>query len=90
MKKTDSFSSIAKAVGTTEKILKQMNPSVNPHFLKPGMVLKYQKAKITDAIIGWQSLSVDDIARLYNGHGDRNYREKLDYAYHFIKSTLKN
>jgi len=80
VKSGDSFDKIAKAQGSTTDTLKKLNPTVNPSALRPGQVLKCQKASIKRVITGWRHISTALIADRYNGGGDSTYQEKLDYV----------
>lgn len=76
--KGDSLVGIAHKVGTTVEILQQMNNQVL--LIHPHQTLKYQKAKHRMMIVGWLKFTTQNIADRYNGGGDPDYREKLDYA----------
>jgi LysM repeat protein len=77
VKAGDSLSRIAKIEGSTEAMLKQLNPGA--HALRPGQVVKCQKATMRRVVTGWRIINTASIAA-YNGRGDARYREKLDYA----------
>lgn len=77
VKPGDSIEKIAKAQGSTVEMLKRLNPVA--HVLRPGQVLKYQKATMQKVIIGWKFVNPSSIARYYNV-GDSMYSRKLQYA----------
>ncbi|WP_454764001.1 LysM peptidoglycan-binding domain-containing protein [Cupriavidus campinensis] len=78
VKAGDSFDKIGKMQGTTIDNLKKLNPHVV--MLRPGQILKYQKASHQRVITGWRVISTASIANRYNGGGDPNYVKKLDVA----------
>lgn len=78
VKSGDSFEKIAKTQGSTVDILRQLNPTAA--VLRPGQVLKYQKASVQRVIKSWRHISTTLMAQRYNGGGDPNYATKLDYA----------
>lgn len=61
VKTGDSLDKIAKVQGSTIDVMKKLNPTA--HVLRPGQVLKYQKASIKKVIIGWKSIT--DIEHRY-------------------------
>jgi LysM repeat protein len=73
----DSLNKIARAEGSTEAMLRQLNLGVVT--LKIGQVLKCQKAAMKRVVTGWRPFNTTSIA-IYNGGGDPRYREKLDYT----------
>lgn len=77
VKAGDSFDRIAKVQGSTIESLKKLNPTA--HVLRPGQVLKYQKAAMKKVIVRWKHLTTSSIAIRYNV-GDPLYAKKLDYA----------
>ena len=79
----DNLEKIAKAQSSTPEILKKLNPTVD--MLRPGQVLKFQKASIQRVITSWRHLSTSLIAQRYNGGGDPNYVKKLDYALSLVR-----
>jgi hypothetical protein len=83
VKAGDSLDKIAKAQGSTVDTLKKLNPTAS--VLRPGQVLKCQKASVQRVITGWQTISTTLIARRYNGGKDPNYAKKLDYALSLIR-----
>lgn len=85
VKAGDNLDKIAKAQGTTIELLKKLNPAAN--VLRPGQVLKFQKASIQRVITGWRIISTASIALRYNGGGDPNYAKKLDYALSLVQKT---
>jgi hypothetical protein len=78
VKAGDTVEKIAKVKGSTVDLLKKLNPTAN--LLKPGQSLRYQKASTQLVIANWRHISTTSIAQRYNGGGDPNYAEKLDYA----------
>ena len=80
----DSLAKIAKARGTTVESLKKLNPGTGD-MLRPGQILKYQKASIERLITGWRVISTSMIAQRYNGGGDPNYAKKLEYALNLVR-----
>jgi len=84
VKPGDSLDRIAKAHDSTPDTLKKLNPIANA--LRPGQVLKYQKASVRRIIAGWRPLSTTSIALRYNSmQRDPNYAIKLDYALSLIR-----
>lgn len=83
VKPGDSLDKIAKAHGSTIELLRKLNPTVN--VLRPGQVLKFQKASIQRVITSWRHISPTLIAQRYNGGGDPSYAKKLDYALSLIR-----
>jgi len=85
VKSGDNASNIAKNHGTTVTMLKKLNPEVNVGNIRPGMILKYQRASIQPTITGWRPMSRELIKELYNTKdGDINYKRKLDYVWPLI------
>ena len=78
VKPGDSLDKIAKTQGSTVDTLKKLNPTAA--VLRPGQVLKYQKASVQRVITSWRPVSTTLMAKRYNGEGDPNYAMKLDYA----------
>ena len=78
---------LARNNGTTEAVLQKLNPSVNAYNLKPGMVLKYQKAGPVTVIISWKSIDANSVYGLYNRNPQfaQRYPEELNFAYDLIK-----
>lgn len=83
----DSLERIAKAQGSTVEVVKKLNPDA--HFLRPGQVLKYQRASVQRVIVGWKSINAASIAHYYNGGGDPQYATKLGYAMDAIRAKAK-
>ena len=54
------------------------------HLLRPGQVLKYQKASRQKVIVGWKIITTSSIATNYN-FGDSLYTKKLDYVLTLIR-----
>jgi hypothetical protein len=85
VKAGDSLDKIAKAQGSTLELMKKLNPTA--HVLRPGQVLKYQKAVQKKVIVGWKPITTSSIASYYNGGGDSMYKTKLDYALAAIRKS---
>lgn len=83
VKPGDSLAKIAKAQGSAVDTLKKLNPTAT--ILRPGQVLKYQKASVRRVITNWRQISTALIAQRYNGGGDPNYARKLDYAWSLVR-----
>lgn len=73
----DSLAKIAKTHGSTVAVIQRLNPGAQ--LLRPGQVVKYQKAAMRKVIAGWKLITPASIARYYNV-GDARYAAKLDYA----------
>lgn len=73
----DTFDKIARTNGTTIATLKRCNSGAA--ILRPGQVLKYQKAATQKIIVRWEAASTSTIARRYNV-GDPDYARKLGYC----------
>lgn len=78
VKAGDSLAKIAKAQGSTVDLMQKLNPTGAT--LRPGQVLKCQKASVRRVITGWRSISAVAIAERYNGGGDLTYEAKLNYT----------
>ncbi|MDR1969063.1 MAG: LysM peptidoglycan-binding domain-containing protein [Burkholderiaceae bacterium] len=78
VKPGDSLDRIAQTHGSTLEVMKKLNPATA--ILRPGQVLRYQKASLQRVITSWRPLSAAMIADRYNGGGDPGYAKKLDYA----------
>ena len=77
----DDFGKIAKTYGSTDEVLKKLNPTAIPTALRNGQVLKYQKASRKQVIIGWRSFSTNTVALRYNSmRQDPHYAEKLNHT----------
>lgn len=77
VKAGDSLDKISRERETTIETLRRLNPTVS--ILRPGQVLKFQKAALKKVIVGWKPLTTTSVATLYNV-GDPLYAKKLDYA----------
>lgn len=84
VKAGDSLDRIAQTHGSTVDALRRLNSTTTT--LRPGQVLRVQKASIKRIISGWRSISTAAIAHRYNGGGDPNYAEKLDFALSLIRA----
>jgi len=80
VKPGDTFDRIAKRQGSTSGIMTALNPTVDPRRLRPGQVVKYQKASLQRVITGWRRVSAGLMADRYNGGGDLKYAKRFDYA----------
>jgi hypothetical protein len=83
VKAGDSLDKIAKVQGSTVDTMRKLNPTAN--VLRPGQVLKYQKASVQQVIASWRHISTTLIAQRYNGGGDPNYAKKLEYALSLVR-----
>lgn len=83
VKAGDNPSKIADANGTTLDMLKKLNPN-KWAVLRPGDVLKIQKASLKKSIKSWASITTQFCATKYN-IGDALYAKKLDYCLTLIK-----
>lgn len=81
----DSFEKIAKQQGSTTEILIKLNPGMK--ILSPGSKIKCQRASTKRVIQGWRRIDTKMIADRYNGGGDKNYKNKLDFALKIISKT---
>lgn len=84
VKPGDSLDRIARLQGTTRESLRRLNPAAA--VLRPGQILKYQKAAVQRVITAWRPITTSSIALRYNGGGDPNYAKKLDVALPLIRS----
>ncbi len=78
----DSIAKIAQAKGSTVELMQKLNPAA--HVLRPGQVLRYQKASLKKVITGWKAITTSNIATYYNV-GDSMYAKKRDYALTLIR-----
>ncbi|RQU12438.1 LysM domain-containing protein [Burkholderia cenocepacia] len=78
VKPGDSLDKIARQQGSTTDTLRALNPGIGT--LRPGQVLKYQKAAIRKVIMGWKPMTTANVGRLYNTKAPDTYAKKLDYA----------
>ena len=87
--KNEIVSNIASKESTTVEVFKSMNPQVRSWNRVPaGTELKYRKVKKGIQIIGWKPMTISSIAANYNGGGDENYAEKLEYCLSIIKEVI--
>lgn len=77
VKAGDGLDRIARAGGTTVDTIKRLNSGTA--ILRPGQVLKYQKAAVQKIIVKWDIASPLSIAKRYN-IGDPDYARKLEYC----------
>jgi hypothetical protein len=84
VKPGDNLTKIAKAHGSTVDMLKKLNPTASG-LLYPKQKLKCQKASVQRVITGWREIDKTSIAQRYNGRGDTNYADKLDYALSLVR-----
>ena len=83
VKKGDNFSLIAKKYDSTVQHLQALNPDIK--ILQPGQTVKVQAAHIKKTITDWRPLTTALMHARYNGFGDSNYAQKLDYVIPIIK-----
>lgn len=84
--KREIVSKVASRESTSLDVLKSMNPETrNWNHVPEGTILRYRRVKKGLQIIGWRPMSTSSIASNYNGGGDENYAEKLDYCLQIIK-----
>lgn len=82
----DTLDKIARRNGSTTAVLKTLNPAAE--VLRPGQILKYQKAAVRRIITGWRPLSAMSVAVRYNSmRSDVNYAKKLEHAIGLVNST---
>ena len=74
----DSFDKIASHVGTTIAVLQELNP--DKKVLHPKDVIKYRKAAIKRVLKGFLPFTTKNVAHQYNGGGDADYADKLEYC----------
>jgi hypothetical protein len=83
----DSFSSIARKNRSTTDTLQKLNPGI--HIIRPGQVLRCQRASVRKVVIGRKSFTFSTVARRYNGDGrpkgDPLYAKKLEYSMQAIQ-----
>lgn len=77
VKAGDSLDRIARAGGTTVDTIRRLNPGTA--VLRPGQILKYQKAAVQKIIVRWNMAGPLTIATRYN-IGDPDYAKKLEYC----------
>jgi hypothetical protein len=65
VKPGDSLDKIARAQGSVIETLKKLNPTATS--LRPGQLLKYQKASVQRVIANWRHISTTLIAQRYKG-----------------------
>jgi len=85
VKSGDTFDRIAKRQGSTLEVMTALNPTMDPRRLRPGLVVKYQKASLQRVITGWRRISSEEVAKRYNGNKDAYYRKKLDYVLPLVR-----
>jgi LysM repeat protein len=68
-KSGDSLYGIAKDNGSTEAVVRALNPHVHFDRLKPGTTITVQKAGLETVIVGWDPIDPQSIAQLYNANG---------------------
>lgn len=84
----DSLWKIANKVGTTVELLQAMNPKALA-MIHPGQVLVYKKASMKMTIVGWRSFTPANIFTYYNGGGDPQYADKLNYVLELFKKLQR-
>lgn len=84
------YDDISKKVGTTRRVLVELNGNKIMH---PGDKIKYKKAHIEQYIPGWLSFTPENIRNQYNidpaksnskKAGDKDYAEKIKFVYNLI------
>ncbi|PAJ82233.1 LysM peptidoglycan-binding domain-containing protein [Burkholderia ubonensis] len=88
VKPGDSLDKIAKKQGSTTGMLRALNPGIG--ILRPGQVVKYQKAAIRKVIVGWKPTTTANIGRLYNTKNPDTYAKKLDHALAAIQQAKES
>ena len=83
----DSLYSIARKVGTTEQVLRDMNSHAPLYPLKVGIKLNYAPAKTVTVITGWQSIDPQSTYRLYNANRRGAYGEEVQFTYDLIRKN---
>ncbi|WP_196933751.1 LysM peptidoglycan-binding domain-containing protein [Pseudacidovorax intermedius] len=83
VKAGDSLERIARREGSTVEHLKRLNAGAL--VLRPGQVLKCQKATTRRVIVGWIAMRASTVATYYNAGGDSHYASKLDYAWATVR-----
>jgi len=83
VKKGDSFYLLAKRYGSTVAHLKALNPEIKT--LHPGQHVKVQAAQLHKTITGWRPLTTALMHARYNGFGDSNYAQKIEYVLPIIQ-----
>jgi LysM repeat protein len=84
--KGDSPSSIAKQVGSTLEVIRELNPGALN--LQIGQKLKYRKASMQRVLIGWHPLTTANLALRYNA-GDSTYAQKLKYVLDLFPTLVR-
>jgi hypothetical protein len=79
VKKRESLASIALTESTTIPDLVNCNPKATAG-LQPGDKLSFHKSQMGYAISGWLTITPDFLADRYNGGGDPDYADKLNYV----------
>lgn len=80
----DSLERLAKRHGSTTDVMRKLNPEAK--ILRPGQVLKFQKATVQRVITGWRPISHALISERYNGGRDRYYIRRLDFALNAVRT----
>ncbi len=83
----DSHYAIARRVGTTEHVLREMNPHAPLFPLKIGTNLKYSPARTITTITGWRKIDPQSTYQLYNHHPGTDYAHKVQFLYDLIKDN---
>lgn len=87
VRSADTYSKLSRLHGTTIDTLKKMNHDTLS--LRPGIILRYRKAKFNKIIAGWDLITTTRIAQRYNV-GDPGYAKKLNYCLTMMKNTAKD
>ena len=77
--KGDSFSRIARTERSTVPDIRASNPAISPT-LRLKEKVNYHHASMVNEITGWSAIDASFLARRYNGGGDTDYADKLNYV----------
>lgn len=77
--KGDSFSRIAQTERSTVPDIRASNPAISPT-LRLKEKVNYHHASMINQISGWNAIDAGFLARRYNGGGDPDYGDKLNYV----------
>lgn len=77
--KGDSLSRIARIERSTVPDIRASNPAVSPSLHLKEKV-NYHHASMVSQVSGWSTIDAGFLARKYNGGGDLDYADKLNYV----------
>ena len=77
--KGDSFGRIARTESSTVPDIRASNPAISPN-LRLKEKVNYHHASMVNQITGWSLIDANFLARRYNGGGDPDYADKLNYV----------